>query len=329
MTNSLPANLPPILEKHYHDLNSYPRSPLKEYYSRDRLQEIETVYVEALKKTVPKTTLGGGVLGLTASLFGGFGFTATALSALGGAFAGGAAGFAYETHRFSVKTKTNTAYLEWKKSIDAPILESFKDVIKNHKPFEELTCCLTEEVPIVGVRDRLGMLYDRDFIYQWIDSNGTNPFTRELMTRKDVTFCPDFANQMQGELIDAFKSAVVAEKIQRDSSEGIIRGLQAALGSIITNHNEIILQRADEAKAKFMRDHPNCYRQEAEQIYIKNKEGYIDIDLYAHPQVTTRSILTAESSEELKDAIFDTLTKSIYDLSQTIKPPERLLTTGT
>jgi hypothetical protein len=64
MANPVQLNLSPFLQTHYQALSTHPGSPLKEYYSRpDVLARVTTTYINALKETVPKTTVCGGSLG--------------------------------------------------------------------------------------------------------------------------------------------------------------------------------------------------------------------------------------------------------------------------
>jgi len=241
MANPAELNLHPILQAHYQSLSGGDSS-LKTYYDHPEVMaRVKTVYVNALKRTVPKTAAAGGVLGVAVAWAAGLGIPATVLSALGGGLGGVAAGVGYETVKLAVQIRMDEGYKNWKNSVEESILADFERIIDSHPPFADLRCVITEDFPQMPVRDAHGKLYNQADIFEWIDKKGTNPFTREPMTKEDVTFCPRFAPALRHEMGIAFGE--LSHLVGQDRGR-IIQGLKAALRSVVQNHNAVVLSRA-------------------------------------------------------------------------------------
>lgn len=302
MAHPAQLNLPPILAANYEGLRDHPKSTFKAYYNRPEVQDrVLTVYTNALKKTVPKTAASGGLVGLAASWVFGLGIPGTLLSAAGGVAAGTTAGVAYETRRLAMDIRLDGTYSAWKASIEQPILDNFHEVLENYESFQNLRCQITHDFPAIAVRDAFGRVYDQESIYRWIDDHKTHPFTRERMAREDVTLYAGYANNLQESMEAAFGSPIFSQ-INTENSEEVIKGLKKALETIIANHNEIILGRAqqilDEARAD---RRPNL---EAQRLFIEHLQGLVRLPEQPEAQpVGLMAIITAESSTELKEAL--------------------------
>jgi hypothetical protein len=302
MANPVQLNLSPFLQMHYQALSAHPGSPLKEYHNKPEvLDRIMTVYVNNLKKTVPKTTACGGTLAFAAAWIVGLGVPGMVLSSLGGAAGGAAAGVATETVKLAMEIRLSKDYIKWKNSIEGPILENFKQILEDHRPFEEFLCYITRDFPEIPVRDSFNRLYNQEAIFKWIDENGTNPYTREPMTREDVSFCSRFATELKDELDSAFGNPEFIGLLGRQPDE-MIAGFKSIITSIIKNHNNVIFKKArqemDKAEAQGLSP------VEIIKIYQIHIADIIDDIPELEKPKGLGAILTIESIKDIDSSLF-------------------------
>jgi hypothetical protein len=224
------------------------------------------------------------------------GVPGTVLSGFGGAAGGAVAGVVHETVRLAIKIRLSEDYISWKNSIEGPILEDYAKILDTHEPFKKFLCNITHDFPEIPVRNSFGRLYNQEAIFKWIDENGTKPFTRKLMTREDVSFCPDFAVQLSDEVGHAFGDPSFIKLLGRHRDE-IIEGLKSILITIITNHNNIIYSRAKQETVAAERRGLSVIE------IVKINQTYMVNFIYDIPKIEKpkglAAILTIESIKDL------------------------------
>ncbi len=109
--------------------------------------------------------------------------------------------------------------------------DNMKIFLKEDSILQHLTCAISDLPVIEGVRTPNGQLYEKHEIIAWIEKNGTDPLTRELLSKKDLV-------EDESASVESSKKIVTFLKSKREETVNNAPHLIEGFDALITDYRE-------------------------------------------------------------------------------------------